>query len=115
MDGTHIHARRIVVATGLTRQAFRPEAFADIPAEFASHASEHSDLGIFRGRRVAVVGRGQSACESAVLLHEAGAEVELICRGDMHWLGGNARPGRGLGRMARVRASLRRRGSGRFP
>jgi cation diffusion facilitator CzcD-associated flavoprotein CzcO len=94
MDGAHIHARRVVVATGLARQAFRPEAFADIPAEFASHASEHSDLGIFRGRRVAVVGRGQSASESAVLLHEAGADVELICRGDVHWLGGNARPGR---------------------
>jgi cation diffusion facilitator CzcD-associated flavoprotein CzcO len=94
MDGAHIHARRVVVATGLARQALRPEAFADIPAEFVSHASEHSDLGIFRGRRVAVVGRGQSACESAVLLHEAGADVELICRGDVHWLGGNARPGR---------------------
>jgi FAD-dependent urate hydroxylase len=94
MDGAHVHARRVVVATGLGRQAFRPEAFADVPAEFASHASEHSDLGIFRGRRVAVVGRGQSACESAVLLHEAGAEVELICRGDVHWLGGSARAGR---------------------
>jgi FAD-dependent urate hydroxylase len=93
-DGAHVHARRVVVATGLDRQAFRPEAFADIPAELASHASEHSDLGIFRGRRVAVVGRGQSACESAVLLREAGAEVELICRGDVHWLGGSARPGR---------------------
>jgi cation diffusion facilitator CzcD-associated flavoprotein CzcO len=93
MDGAHVHARRVVIATGLGRQAFRPEAFADIPAEFVSHASEHSNLGIFRGRRVAVVGRGQSACESAVLLHEAGADVELICRGDVHWLGGNARPG----------------------
>lgn len=94
MDGAHVHARRVVVATGLARQAFRPDAFADIPAEFASHASEHSDLGIFRGSRVAVVGRGQSACESAALLHEADADVELICRGDVHWLGGNARPGR---------------------
>jgi FAD-dependent urate hydroxylase len=94
MDGAHVHARRVVIATGLARQAFRPEPFADTPAEFASHASEHSDLGIFRGRRVAVVGRGQSASESAVLLHEAGADVELICRGDVHWLGGNARPGR---------------------
>ena len=92
MDGAHVHARRVVMATGLARQAFRPEAFADVPAEFASHASEHSDLGGFRGRRVAVIGRGQSACESAVLLHEAGADVELICRGDVHWLGGNARP-----------------------
>jgi FAD-dependent urate hydroxylase len=94
MDGARVHARRIVVATGLARQAFRPEAFADVPAEFASHASEHSDLGIFRGRRVAVVGRGQSACESATLLHEAGADVELICRGEVHWLGGSARSGR---------------------
>jgi FAD-dependent urate hydroxylase len=94
MDGTRVHARRVVVATGLGRQAFRPDAFADIPAEFVSHASEHDDLGIFRGRRVAVVGRGQSACESAVLLNEAGADVELICRGEIHWLGGSAKPGR---------------------
>jgi FAD-dependent urate hydroxylase len=93
VDGARIHARRIVVATGLCRQAVRPDAFAAIPAEFASHASEHSDFGTFRGRRVAVLGRGQSACESAVLLHEAGADVELICRGDVHWLGGSARPG----------------------
>jgi FAD-dependent urate hydroxylase len=94
MDGAHVRARRVVIATGLARQAFRPDAFAGIPTEFVSHASEHSDLGIFRDRRVAVVGRGQSACESAVLLQEVGAEVELICRGDVHWLGGSARAGR---------------------
>jgi FAD-dependent urate hydroxylase len=94
MDGTRVHARRLVLATGLARQAFRPDVFADIPAEFVSHASEHDDLGVFRGRRVAVVGRGQSACESAVLLNEAGAEVELICRGEVHWLGGSGKPGR---------------------
>ena len=88
MDGAHVHARRVVVATGFARQAFRPEAFAEVPAELASHASEHDDLGVFHGRRVAVIGRGQSACESAALLHEAGAEVELICRGDVRWLGG---------------------------
>jgi hypothetical protein len=32
-----------------------------------------------------VIGRGQSACESAALLAEAGAEVELICRGAIRW------------------------------
>src|SRR6202030_4312010 len=32
-------------------------------------------------------GRGQSACESAALLNDAGAEVVLVCRGDVHWLG----------------------------
>ena len=87
-DGDAVYADRVVVATGLGRQQFRPPAFADLPAAFASHTGDHDDLGAFRGRRVAVVGRGQSACESAVLLREAGAEVELICRGDIHWLGG---------------------------
>jgi cation diffusion facilitator CzcD-associated flavoprotein CzcO len=40
-----------------------------------------------RGRHVAVIGRGQSACESAALLAEADADVELICRGEVCWLG----------------------------
>jgi len=93
-DGAWIHADRVVVATGLATQTFRPPAFADVPAQFASHACDHSDLSVFSGRRVAVVGRGQSACESAVLLHEAGAEVDLICRSEVHWLGGSSRPGR---------------------
>lgn len=34
-----------------------------------------------------MIGRGQSACESAALLSEAGAEVEIVSRGDIHWLG----------------------------
>src|SRR6202020_3627137 len=28
----------------------------------------------------------QSACESAALLHEAGADVDVICRGPIPWL-----------------------------
>jgi len=34
-----------------------------------------------------VIGRGQSACETAVLLHEVGANVELISRGPVRWIG----------------------------
>jgi hypothetical protein len=34
-----------------------------------------------------VVGRGQSACESAALLRQAGSEVDLICRGEVRWVG----------------------------
>jgi cation diffusion facilitator CzcD-associated flavoprotein CzcO len=93
-DGDAVHADRVVIATGLAHQQFRPAALADVPAALASHTCDHDDLGVFRGQRVAVVGRGQSACESAVLLHEAGADVEIICRGDIHWLGGSAQPGR---------------------
>jgi NADPH-dependent 2,4-dienoyl-CoA reductase/sulfur reductase-like enzyme len=38
------------------------------------------DLSVFAGRRVAVVGAGQSALESAAILHEHGAEVEILVR-----------------------------------
>jgi FAD-dependent urate hydroxylase len=51
-----------------------------------SHACQHDDLGIFRGKHVAVIGRGQSACESAALLAENGAQAEIISRGDIYWL-----------------------------
>jgi cation diffusion facilitator CzcD-associated flavoprotein CzcO len=89
--GDAVYADRVVIATGLARQQNRPSVFENVPAALASHTCEHDDLGVFRGRRVAVIGRGQSACESAVLLHEAGADVEIICRSDIHWLGSGAR------------------------
>jgi FAD-dependent urate hydroxylase len=86
-DGEVLTADRVVVATGLHNQEYRPEPLRDLPAELVSHTCGHSDLGSFRGKRVAVIGRGQSACESAALLSEAGAETELISRDQIHWLG----------------------------
>src|SRR5712692_10378297 len=86
-DGEVVRAQRVVVAMGLANQDFRPALFVGLPKELVSHACEHANLEKWRGKRVAVVGRGQSACESAALLREAGSEVELICRGNIHWLG----------------------------
>jgi cation diffusion facilitator CzcD-associated flavoprotein CzcO len=64
-----------------------------------------------------VIGRGQSACESAALLAECGAEVEIICRGDIHWLGaqtsGNAHRRDLFWRMHKLLAT--RSGVGPFP
>ncbi len=89
-DGEAITTRRVVIATGLANQQFRPEVFAGAPAALVTHTFDHDDLAKFRGKRVAVIGRGQSACESAALLAEAGAEPELICRGPIRWLGAGA-------------------------
>src|SRR5207248_3964418 len=86
-DGNVIGTRRVVIATGLANQELRPAEFKGLPAEVVSHTCEHDAFGQFRGKQVAVIGRGQSACESAVLLKEAGAQVEIICRGGIHWLG----------------------------
>jgi FAD-dependent urate hydroxylase len=90
-DGETFAARRVVVAMGLANQQFRPDVFRDAPPHLVTHTCDHVDLERFRGKRIAVVGRGQSACETAALLSEAGASAELICRGPIHWLGVNAK------------------------
>lgn len=88
-DGCKVRTRRVVVAVGLTGQANRPPVFDQISPSFASHYSEHADFAPFAGRRVAVVGAGQGALESAALLSEAGAAVEVLSRKfAIHWLGG---------------------------
>jgi hypothetical protein len=86
-DEDVVHARRVVVATGLANQDFRPPQFVGIATALVSHACEHASLDKWRGQRVAVVGRGQSACESAALLQAAGSQVDLICRGEVRWIG----------------------------
>src|SRR5215211_7584548 len=86
-DGEIFRAERVVVAAGIVPFAWRPPQFADLPPELVSHTVEHDDLGVFEGRRVAVLGGGQSALESAALLSEAGAEAEVFVRKrDIRWL-----------------------------
>ncbi len=87
VDGDIFAVHRLVVATGLANQDYRPREFHDLPATLVSHAGEHTDFAPMQGKHVAVIGRGQSACESAALLAEAGADVELVSRGEVHWLG----------------------------
>jgi cation diffusion facilitator CzcD-associated flavoprotein CzcO len=86
-DGESLDSERVVVAAGLSPFAFKPAPFDSLPSSLASHSSEHDDLSGFAGRDVLVVGGGQSALESAALLNEAGAKVELIVRAaDIIWL-----------------------------
>jgi cation diffusion facilitator CzcD-associated flavoprotein CzcO len=92
-DGEALFARRVVVATGLASHQFRPPVFSGAPAALVSHTSDHADFERFRDERVAVIGRGQSACETAALLSEAGAEAEIICRGPIRWLGASRHAG----------------------
>lgn len=88
-DGEAVRARRVVVAAGIESFASRPSAFAALPSELVSHSSEHLSFDRFAGKRVAVVGGGQSALESAALLHEIGADVEVIARtSQIVWLRG---------------------------
>jgi FAD-dependent urate hydroxylase len=88
-DGDVLQVGRVAVAAGIAPFPRVPELLRDLPPELVSHASEHADLSKFAGKRVAVIGAGQSALESAALLHEAGAEVVVISRAvDIWWLRG---------------------------
>jgi FAD-dependent urate hydroxylase len=78
--GERLPGSRVVVAAGLSPFLNVPAPFDGLPSSVRSHSYEHADLGEFRGLRTAVIGSGQSALESAALLHEAGASVELLAR-----------------------------------
>jgi len=86
-DGEELSAARVIVAAGISSFANRPSEFSRLPAGLVSHTSQQRDLSQFAGKRVVVVGAGQSALESAALLHERGCQVQVIARRPVHWLG----------------------------
>ncbi len=93
-DGESIEVRRVIVAAGIAPFAARPAMFDGLSPDHASHSVEHADLARFAGRRVVVIGGGQSATECAVLLQENGAEVEMLMRArKFRWVGRAPREG----------------------
>jgi thioredoxin reductase len=79
-DGEVIAALRVVLAIGIAHFSYVPPVLAELPDEFVTHSSQHSDLDSFRGKEVAIVGAGASALDLASLLRQVGASVQLIAR-----------------------------------
>jgi thioredoxin reductase len=75
-----VFARQVIIATGLLPYAHIPNELSGLPADLMTHSSAHRRLDQFHGRRVAVIGGGQSALQTAALLHEEGADVQVIVR-----------------------------------
>ncbi len=74
-------AVNLVVATGANRRPVRPAwpGMGDFPGEIL-HSSDFRNGERWRGRKVVVVGFGNSACEQALDLVEHGATVHLSVR-----------------------------------
>ncbi len=90
-------ARNVVVAAGVEHFAHVASPLSGLPSAVCTHSSQHADLAVFRDQRVIVVGGGQSALESAALLHENGASVQLIAREpQLAWNGEPLAPDRPL-------------------
>ena len=95
-----LRASRHVVATGIAEFTRRPAMLRELPSDLASHVADHGDYERFRGKSVAIIGAGQSALESAALMHEGGADVEVLARQpQVYWLHGDGLID-GLGRFA---------------
>jgi hypothetical protein len=86
--GEEIRVKYVVVAAGIGPFRKKPAVFQDLSPQQVIHCYESREVRRFAGKRVAVIGGGQSALETAALLHEAGAEVEVIVRQDhLNWIG----------------------------
>jgi lysine/ornithine N-monooxygenase len=89
-DDEQFVARKVVVAIGVEHFAYVPRPLSVLPASACAHSSAYTDLAAFRDRDVVVIGAGQSALETAALLHESGANVEVLAR--RYVIGWNGRP-----------------------
>jgi cation diffusion facilitator CzcD-associated flavoprotein CzcO len=79
-NGATVVAHKVVVAVGLSYFKYVPSVLAKLPPQFLSHSYDHSDMSLFKGRDVTVIGGGASACDVAASLNTAGAQVRLIVR-----------------------------------
>jgi hypothetical protein len=79
-DGDELVAKRVVLATGINYYRHIPHELRHLPIEALTHSNDHQDVTQLRGRKIAIIGRGASAVDLAMLAHEAGAEVQLVSR-----------------------------------
>src|SRR5579862_6583655 len=78
--GETFSAQRVVLAVGVTHFEYLPDNLTHLPEQFFSHSARHREAEQLNGRNVVVIGGGASALDLAGLLHEAGANVELVAR-----------------------------------
>jgi FAD-dependent urate hydroxylase len=87
-DGAEIRSTKVVVATGIGPFMRKPAVFQNLCPQQVTHCYEGRAVRKFAGKRVAVIGAGQSALETAALLHEANAQTEIIARrSQLRWIG----------------------------
>jgi FAD-dependent urate hydroxylase len=79
-DGSRLTSKRVVLATG--HMAFRtlPSQLLDLPEPLVMHSTRIGQPKDYAARDVTIIGAGQSALETAALLHEAGARVRVLAR-----------------------------------
>ena len=76
-----VRARNIVLATGLAPFPYIPQSVREsLPPTCYTHTAAAPDTAAWAGRRIAILGGGQSAFEYALLAAQAGAQVVVARR-----------------------------------
>ena len=110
-NGDEVACHHVILATG--HMAFRsvPRELSALPEPLCLHSAQLHSLQPYRDRDVTLVGAGQSALETAALLHEVGARVRVLARTRrIQWNGPSAGIHRSL--VARIRNPEAGLGSG---
>ncbi|MFD9031764.1 NAD(P)-binding domain-containing protein [Streptomyces sp. NPDC059567] len=85
-DGETLRTRTVALAVGVLPFMEIPGPLRGLPRRYVTHSSHHGELDGFAGRDVTVVGAGQAALETAVILTEQGADVRILARSDrLNW------------------------------
>lgn len=79
-DGETIHARTVIMASGILHFSHMPRELDDLPEPLVSHSANHHDVSRFRGQDVVVLGAGASAMDLAAALRQSGARVTVVAR-----------------------------------
>jgi putative flavoprotein involved in K+ transport len=75
-----LHAEKLILATGAYQRPHRPAAATTLPAKLLQiDVEDYRNERSLPPGRVLVVGSGQSGCQIAEELHDAGRDVSLAC------------------------------------
>lgn len=90
VDGRVVTCSSVVMAPGLQPFVYRPLEYAHVSKELVSHTAELRTFDHLAGKKVVMLGGGQSARESAALAYESGVQIELVARKPLNWIQGGA-------------------------
>jgi hypothetical protein len=89
VDGRVIQSSAVVMAPGLKYYVYCPAEYESLSAGLVSHTSDHHTFGQLAGKRLVIIGGGQSALETAALACESGADVQLVTCSPLAWIRGS--------------------------
>ncbi len=87
VDRRILYSRTVIMAMGLLYYVYRPAEYAHLPRQLITHTADLHECEQFAGKDVVIIGGGQSALETAALVHESGACAHIVTRKPLSWTG----------------------------